>query len=450
MQLSKWTLFAAAILAFCPVRTPAQTGNGFLTLHAFSALSSGTNTDGANPFGGLVVSGGTAYGTTSDGGANGYGTVFKVNLDGSGFTNIYNFTGGSDGAAPEGPLALSGNTLYGTASSGGSGGYGVVFSFNTESSRLIPIYAFTNGIDGTQPAAGVIVSGAVIYGTTEGNAAWTNFGSVFQVNTNGKDFIVLHHFESLAGDDGAYPYGPIVLSGKGLYGTTFGGGDSGTGTLFKVQTDSTNFMTVFDFLGINSTFTNATGAYPEGGVMLSGGTLYGTTRYGGAAGNGGLGWGTVFAVSTSEAGLAPIYSFNGLNDFGNPWVGLTSSSNMLYGTTPYSIFALNTGGTGFTNLYSSASPVYPNGGLVVMARGASVYGTTYYGGFGNGAVFALSLSSLTAQLAGGKVTLSWSNPALSLQAAPTVGGIYTNIAAATSPYVTGATGSQMFFRLVGN
>ena len=42
------------------------------------------------------------------------GTVFAVNTDGTGFTNLYSFTDGSDGANPNAGLILSGNTLYGT------------------------------------------------------------------------------------------------------------------------------------------------------------------------------------------------------------------------------------------------------------------------------------------------------------------------------------------------
>jgi len=58
--------------------------------------------------------------------------VYAVSTNGTGFTNFYNFSGGSDGAFPEGTLVLSGNTLYGTAEGGGSGngtaGNGTVFS----------------------------------------------------------------------------------------------------------------------------------------------------------------------------------------------------------------------------------------------------------------------------------------------------------------------------------
>ena len=58
------------------------------------------------------------------------GTVFAVHTDGTGFTTVYSFTGGSDGANPYAGLILSGNTLYGTAAGGGSSGNGTVFSLS--------------------------------------------------------------------------------------------------------------------------------------------------------------------------------------------------------------------------------------------------------------------------------------------------------------------------------
>src|ERR1019366_5829087 len=101
------------------------------TLHSFTAGTGSfpnvTNSDGANPFAGLILSGNTLYGTAIIGGSSGNGTVFKINTDSSGFTKLYSFTGGNDGARPEAGLVLSGDTLYGTADEGGSSDNGTVF-----------------------------------------------------------------------------------------------------------------------------------------------------------------------------------------------------------------------------------------------------------------------------------------------------------------------------------
>jgi uncharacterized repeat protein (TIGR03803 family) len=109
-------------------------GTGFSTLHSFAGGS-----DGAKPLAGLILSGNTLYGTAWQGGSSGNGTVFSVNIDGSGFMTIYSFSAGSgvfpsitnsDGAYPYGGLVLCGNTLFGTASSGGTWGDGTVFSIS--------------------------------------------------------------------------------------------------------------------------------------------------------------------------------------------------------------------------------------------------------------------------------------------------------------------------------
>src|SRR2546425_3525237 len=101
------------------------TGQTFTTLHSFTANPSPyySNSDGANPYAGLITnsSGNTLYGTALFGGSWGAGTVFAVNTNGTGFTNLHSFAY-SDGANPATRLILSGNTLYGTANIGGGSG----------------------------------------------------------------------------------------------------------------------------------------------------------------------------------------------------------------------------------------------------------------------------------------------------------------------------------------
>ena len=73
---------------------------------------------------------GNLYGTTVEDGAHGAGSVFKLTFSGGGwtFTDLYDFTGGSDGANPFGGVTLDANgNLYGTTESGGTYGYGVIW-----------------------------------------------------------------------------------------------------------------------------------------------------------------------------------------------------------------------------------------------------------------------------------------------------------------------------------
>src|ERR1019366_5240943 len=223
----------------------------------------------------------------------GLGLILAGQVAAQSFTTLYNFTNGSDGAHPYAALILSGNTLYGTASEGGSSGAGTVFAANTDGSGFTILHSFTNGSDGAYPRGGLILSGNTLYGTAQqgGNAG---SGTVFAVNTDGSGFTTLHSFTN--GSDGAYPYAGLILFGNTLYGTANGGDSPGPGTVFAVNTDGAGFTTLHSFTN------RGDGAYPRGGLVLSGNTLYGT-----AAGGGGLGWGTVFAVITNGTGFTTLH-----------------------------------------------------------------------------------------------------------------------------------------------
>src|SRR6266850_1525513 len=130
------------IAGFSLILAGRMTAQTFTTLHSFttpSSLPPYGNSDGANPIASLILSGNILYGTASGGGSSGDGAVFSVSTDGTGFANLYSFTTvsgifpsitNSDGANPNSGLILSGNTLYGTARIGGSSGCGTVFSLS--------------------------------------------------------------------------------------------------------------------------------------------------------------------------------------------------------------------------------------------------------------------------------------------------------------------------------
>ena len=84
----------------------------FTNLHNFTPGSGPnyTNTDGAVPSAGLVLSGNTLYGAAQYGGNANAGAIFRLNLDGSAFTNLYSFTNGTDGNDPQSTLLLAGGT----------------------------------------------------------------------------------------------------------------------------------------------------------------------------------------------------------------------------------------------------------------------------------------------------------------------------------------------------
>ena len=87
-----------------------------------------------------------------------------------------------------GHQVLSGTVLYGTAQFGGFSGEGTVFALNTDGSGFTNLYSFQNiSTDGADPPAGVVLSANTPYGTTD-QSAWDGTGTVFAVSTNGQDF----------------------------------------------------------------------------------------------------------------------------------------------------------------------------------------------------------------------------------------------------------------------
>jgi uncharacterized repeat protein (TIGR03803 family) len=311
-------------------------GTGYTNLHSFDY------TGGANPYSVLVMAGNTLYGTTRLGGTSGQGTVFAVNTNGTGFTNLHGFTAtsgpastNSDGALPFAGLILSGDTLYGTAASGGSSGQGTVFAVKTNGTGFTNLHSFSAVIDSTNsdgavPFCSLILSGNALYGTTI-NGGSSGVGTVFAVNTNGTGFATLHSFNW---NDGGYPH-TAILSCNRLYGTTGGGGFSGNGTVFAVNTNGTGFVTLHNFSDVlGATYTNRTGANPFAGLILSGDTLYGTAAAGGSSGRG-----TMFSLNTNGMDFTILHSFTAVSgpsstnsDGGHLYAGLVLSRNALYGT----------------------------------------------------------------------------------------------------------------------
>ena len=256
------------------------TNNGLTILHSFAGGSS----DGYHPSAGLTLSGATLYGVTES------GAVFGLNTNTNVISILHKFTGGlSDGAFPEGELTLSGSTLYGTASNGGALNKGVLFSLDTTTDAFTVLHSF----DGN-PRTGLTLSGTKLYGTTPGGGTLSN-GTVFSFDTANSEFTVLHSFAGGPGD-GRDPEAGLILSGSMLYGTTESGGVLSPGgmpshgTVFSLDTSGNNYTLLHSFAGGPDD-----GAAPSAGLILSGSTLYGTTFYGGTAGDG-----TVFAIQIPE------------------------------------------------------------------------------------------------------------------------------------------------------
>ena len=305
---------------------PANVGTVF-TLTASGAMTvvyafTG-GADGAYPYGALVQDAdGSLIGTTSSGGAGNAGTVFRISSTGS-FTLLYTFTAASDGAYPyAGLLRAADGNAYGTTSAAGDHGAGTVFKLAADGTFSV-VYAFTGGADGGSPYSGLVQgSDGGLYGTTYAGGASGN-GTVFRLAADGT---VATLYAFTGGGDGAYPYGGVAIAADGsLLGTAAQGGDFGQGTVFKLAPDGT-FTVLHGFVGDASD-----GGYPVAALaQAADGSYYGTTYSGGAQNAG-----TIFKVAFDGA-YALLYTFTGADDGAFPYAGLIPGADgNMYGTAAY-------------------------------------------------------------------------------------------------------------------
>jgi uncharacterized repeat protein (TIGR03803 family) len=410
-------LLALMVAGLGSVLAGRVTGQTFTVLHSFAG------SDGASPYSGLVLVGGTLYGTAAYAGSSNNGTVFKLNTDGTGFTNLHSFAGGpTDGGRPNEPLLISGNVLYGTAFRGGGSGVGTVFAINTDGTGFTNLHSFTGGAGGDGPDGALVLSantlyGITVYGGDSGNGTSLGNGTVFAVNTDGTAFRIVYSFTATddpyyTNADGAGPSAGLILSEGTLYGIAYRGGLSARGTVFALSTNGTPFTTVYSFGG------GSDGANPDASLILSGETLYGMTQYGGDSGDG-----KVFAINTNGTGFRTVYSFTGTSgsastnsDGAGPVGGVVLSGHALYGMAVGggnwaggTVFKVNADGSGFVTLHNFmlSNGAYPFGGLICSNN--SFYGTTQSGGAsGKGTVFSLFiLPQLTIAPVGVSVILTW-------------------------------------------
>ena len=276
-------------------------------LQAFTTLVSFNNTDGANPYAGLVqATNGDFYGTTYNGGGN-HGNAFKITPSGT-VTTLYSFCSQSnctDGANPNGELVQATNRdFYGTTVNGG-GNYGTVFKI-TPAGTLTTLASFNN-TDDANPYTGLVqATNGDFYGTTASGGYLNLYGTVFKITPAGT-LTTLYDFcaQSSYCADGDNPYGALVQATNGdFYGTTVGGGVddhyTGSGTIFEITSAGT-LTTLYRFCSQSHC---PDGSYPYAGlVRASNGDFYGTTWSGGAVGGG-----TVFKI-TPAGTLTTLYSF---------------------------------------------------------------------------------------------------------------------------------------------
>jgi uncharacterized repeat protein (TIGR03803 family) len=395
-----WTLtLAIAMAVLVSQSAQAQTFN---VLHSFSGGG-----DGGTPSAGLTIDrAGNLYGTTEYGAA-GNGTVFRLSHVRSSWilSTLYVFQAVNDGANPTARVVFGPDGgLYGTTSdAGGPLGYGTVFELRPPPSACKAIscpwgetdlHSFQGGSDGAGPGYGDLTFDTTgnLYGTTVGGGLQScggdTCGVVFKLTKSNGVWTESVAYSFTGGNDGGTPYSGVILDSAGnLYGTAYYGGADSTGTVYELSPAGSGWTekTLTDFA--------AGGGFPLGGLTFDPhGNLFGTGFVGG----------TAFELEPSNGSWTYnlLYTFNGYDGpFGSPTF---DGAGNFYGTNATGgaydqgfvfKFSPSNGGWTFTDIYDFTGG--NDGGFpvsnVILDPSGNLYGTAYLGGAdGEGVVWEIT------------------------------------------------------------
>jgi uncharacterized repeat protein (TIGR03803 family) len=383
--------------------------NGFV----FSSLASFGTVSPApeQPSGSLVQdSKGDIFGTTQSGGANGNGTVFEIAAATPGtITTLVSFNAATTGETPLAGLAMDSNgNLYGTTSAGGANGTGTVFEIPASSLHSLLIlgsFAAGSNVATTFTAGGsgvVVDSSGNVYGITASGGA-NGTGSVWELaagssnvnNVGGSgspttiaSFAALPGMAPFTNGTGANPdpYQALVLSGGTLYGTTDAGGVHGDGNIFSLST--TPASPIVDM----ADFASALGPF-EGSLVMDGrGDIFGASTAGGSSSDG-----TIFELENEAIAITNVLSFSGADGQTPTGPLIMDANGDIFGTTlagggagkDGTAYEVADGSGTVTTLEAFANPTGLSSGLVEDGNG-DLFGATNGGGNnGTGSVFEL-------------------------------------------------------------
>ena len=337
--------------------TPALPQN-YQVIHTFTGEG-----DGGGPRAGLTPDGhGNFYGTTYFGGAHGYGTVFRMSPHGSSWivSPLYSFTGGTDGANPAARVVFGPDgSLYGTTSS-----YAIlntVYNLRPAPTRqesaldgwtVKTLYQFQGVQDGAFPAGDVIFdSSGNLYGAVmlSGSGCYEGCGSIYELTPSGGEWTKSVTYAFQGGSDGESPEGVLFDSSGNLFGTANQGGQHGEGTIFELTPSSGGWQetTLYAFSD-----TGNGGILPEAGLIEdAAGNFYGSTSDGPGES------GVIFELSPSNGGWTYTVLYNLPSQYeGGPAAPLAmDAAGNLYGTIngycdgcPGGIFELTPSQNGWT------------------------------------------------------------------------------------------------------
>jgi uncharacterized repeat protein (TIGR03803 family) len=309
--------------------------------------------------------------------------VFVPSARAQTFTTFHTFLG-PDGAYPyTGLVQAQAGGYVGATRGGGANNSGVVFVLapGGSAATLYSFCAASQCTDGSEPLGGLVQGkDGDLYGTTYAGGV-SGYGTVFRLTSGG----VISTLHSFVGSDGASPNAGLIHAADGnFYGTTSDGGPKGYGTVFRITPDGA-LTTLHSFVGSD-------GAHPNAALLqASDGNFYGTTAGGGIADNG-----TVFRVA--DGALTTLHRFQGADGSHPESAFIEAYDGDLYATTVDggslgygTVFRLTRAGQySKVHDFTFVDGAHPYAGLV-QPPDLNFYGTTLGGGnLQYGTVFKLT------------------------------------------------------------
>lgn len=319
--------------------SPSATGWTYTDIYDFV----GGPTGAASPSGGLILdASGNLYGVTQSGGPDDKGVVYELSPGPLGWTQtiLYSFTGNSFADSPRGLLLFdaSGN-LYGITNA--YKGAGTVYELSPSSSGWTKqvLYTFTGGTDGANPQGNLLMdsAGRIYGGAQDGGSVTCGCGTIFRLTPSSGvwHFEVLYTFQGAQG--GRFPNTLVFDSAGNIYGTAGAGGSYGShckfllgcGVVFKLTPPPSGGPWRERVLHAFANQLDGNG--PFGAAFDSKGNLYGTSLSGAT-----LDEGVVWELTPTTTGP---WKFTQVVAFGKVSVGYWSYSGVivdskanLYGT----------------------------------------------------------------------------------------------------------------------
>jgi len=262
----------------------------------------------------------------------GCGQIFKVNARGA-VKQLYSFEGSPDGKFPYGGVYALGNKLWGTTQYGGKNGFGALFIVNMKTDEEKIVHSFTGGADGANPNGVPVALGNSLYGTTEGGGAYGN-GTIYAYDLNTKKETVVYSFCSSQNcPDGFSPQGNLIVASGELFGMS-------SAALFAFNPANAKLTVAMPLTRLDLEYLEGFVWFNGvSGLVAANGMIYGIRSGIGAYCDNlpptGVGCGALFAYDPSTGQASTFYTFcsqTSCTDGASP-SELAASSEYLFGAT---------------------------------------------------------------------------------------------------------------------